>query len=69
MTFLAIAIDSDVIQFSLRNYGTRFQGDAGALLEEGKLRKGAGLGLLGLRRLIDAPGQRDCRSIARGMPL
>ncbi len=58
LAILAITIGSDVIQFSVRHYGTGFQWDAGALLEEGKLHKGAGFGLLGLRRLINARGSK-----------
>ena len=46
----------NAIEFSVRDYGTGFQGDAGALLQEGKVRKGVGFGLLGVRRLINAPG-------------
>lgn len=45
-----------VIEFLLRDYGTGFQGDSGALLEAGELRKGVGFGLLGVRRLITARG-------------
>jgi len=56
LTISATAIGSDVIEFSVRDYGTGFQGDAAALLEEGKLRKGADFGLLGVRRLINARG-------------
>ena len=56
LTISAVANGSEVIEFSVRDYGTGFQGDAGALLEEGKMRKGAGFGLLGVRRLINARG-------------
>lgn len=59
LTNLAISattIGSDVTQFSGRDYGTGFQGYAGALLEQGKQLKGAGFGLLGLRRLMSDRG-------------
>ena len=42
--------------FSVRDFGIGFKSDTADLLEEGKMRKGAGFGLLGVRRLINARG-------------
>jgi signal transduction histidine kinase len=52
----AEASGSEAIKFSVRDYGTGFQGNVAILLEEGKMRKGAGFGLLMVRRLINARG-------------
>jgi light-regulated signal transduction histidine kinase (bacteriophytochrome) len=44
LTISAVANGSEEIEFSVPDYGTSFQGDVGALLEEGKLRKALGSG-------------------------
>ncbi len=45
-----------VVEFSVRDYGGGFQGDAARVLTEGEASKGAGFGLIGVRRLVTARG-------------